>query len=58
MLKHEVVVQLTGATTTKAGLRINAELSKNQNLTNVKVSAEEIATVDLELHEFHRGHGD
>ena len=38
--------------------QINAELSKNQNLTNVKVSAEEIATVDLELHEFHRGHGD
>lgn len=58
MVKHEMVVQLTGATTTKAGLRINAELNKNQNPTNVKVSAEEIATVDLELHELHGGHGD
>ncbi len=52
-MSHEVVVQLIGATTTKAGLTVNAKLDKRQYPTNVKVTAEEMASVNLEPHEFH-----
>ena len=44
---HEVVVQLIGVTTTRAGLTVNAKLDKKQHLTNVKASAEEMVSVNL-----------
>ena len=53
LVSHEVVVQLIGATTTRAGLTVNAKLNKKQYPTNVKVSAEEMASVNLEPHAFH-----
>ena len=53
MASHEVVVQLIGATTTRAGLTVNAKLDKRQNPTNVKMMAEAIASVNLEPHAFH-----
>lgn len=52
-MSHEVVVQLIGATTTRAGLTVNAKLDKRQYPTNVKVSAEEMVSVNLEPHAFH-----
>ena len=52
-MRHEVVVQLIGATTTRAGLTVNAKLDKKPYPTNVKVSAEEMASVNLEPHTFH-----
>jgi hypothetical protein len=36
-VSHEVVVQLIGATTTRAGLTVNAKLNKKEYPTNVKV---------------------
>jgi len=54
-VSHEVVVQLIGATTMRAGLTVNAKLDKRQYPTNVKVTTEEMASVNLEPHEFHGG---
>jgi hypothetical protein len=52
-VSHEVVVQLIGATTTRAGLTVNAKLDKRHYPTNVKATAEEMASVNFEPHEFH-----
>jgi hypothetical protein len=52
-VSHEVVVELIGATTTRAGLTVNAKLDKRHYPSNVKVSAEEMASVNLEPHAFH-----
>ena len=52
-MSHEVVVQLIGATTTRAGLTVNAKLDNRQYPTKVKMTAEEMASVNLEPHAFH-----
>jgi len=54
-VSHEVVVKLIGATTTRGGLTVNAKLDKRQYPTNVKVTTEEMASVNLKPHEFHGG---
>jgi DDE family transposase len=48
-----VVVNLIGSTTTRAGLRIEAELDTNAYRTGIKVSNEEFAAIRLEKDEFH-----
>jgi Rhodopirellula transposase DDE domain len=48
-----IVVNLIGNTTTKAGLRIEAELDTNAYKTGIKVSDEELAEVRLEKASFH-----
>jgi hypothetical protein len=48
-----IVVNLIGHTTTKAGLRIKAELDTNAYKTGIKVSDEELAEVRLEKASFH-----
>jgi hypothetical protein len=48
-----VVVNLIGSTTTKAGLRIEAELDTNTDKTGIKISNEELAKVQLEKASFH-----
>src|SRR3954447_10337599 len=48
-----VVVNLIGNTTTKAGLRIEAELDTNTYKLGIKVSDEELAGVRLEKASFH-----
>jgi len=55
VVSHEVVVQLMGATRTRAGLTVNAKLDKRQYPTNVKVTTEEMASVNLEPNAFHGG---
>lgn len=52
-MSHEVVMQLIGVTTMRAGLTVNAKLDKKQHLTNVKASAEEMASGNLEPNAFH-----
>jgi len=54
-VSHLVVVQLMGATRTKAGLTVNAKLNKRQYPSKVKVTTEEMAAVNLEPNAFHRG---
>jgi transposase-like protein len=48
-----IVVNLIGHTTTKAGLRIQAELDSGVYKTGIKVSDEELAAINLEKDSFH-----
>jgi DDE family transposase len=48
-----VIVELIGATTTRTGLRIHAELDRGRYPLGVKVSDEELAAVPLARHGFH-----
>jgi hypothetical protein len=52
-VSHEVVVQLMGATNTRAGQTVNAKLDKRHYPTKVKVTTEEMASVNLEPNAFH-----
>ena len=54
LVSHEMMMQLIEATTTRAGLTVNIKLDKTQYRTNLKVSAEGMAFVNLERHAFHR----
>jgi hypothetical protein len=53
LVSHEIIVDLIGATTTSTGLRVQAELDPGQYPTKVKVSDDELATVQLTPHAFH-----
>jgi hypothetical protein len=53
LVSHEVVVQLIGSTTTRAGLRVQAERDTGIYPTKVKISDAELATVHLTPHTFH-----
>jgi hypothetical protein len=53
LVSHEVIVELIGATTTQAGLRVQAELDLGQYPTKVKVTDEEMASLHLTPHAFH-----
>lgn len=53
LTSHEVIVQLISATKTKTGLNVQAQLDTGLYPTKVKVSDEELATVQITPHEFH-----
>jgi hypothetical protein len=53
LISHEVVVKLIGATKTKTGLKVKAKLDKGKYPQKVKVSDEEMASLNIEPHEFH-----
>ena len=53
LLSHEVVINLIAATTTHKGLKIQAELDNGRYPTGIKVSDDELATVNLKPDEFH-----
>jgi hypothetical protein len=53
LVSHEVIVELIGATTTREGLQVQAELDANSYPTKVKVSNDELAAVQLTPHAFH-----
>jgi hypothetical protein len=53
LISHEVIVELIGATTTRTGLRVQAELDPGEYPTKVKVSDAEMARLRLTPHEFH-----
>jgi RimJ/RimL family protein N-acetyltransferase len=50
LVSHEVIVNLIGATKTRSGLRVKARLDKKQYPRSIKVSDEELATVNLIQH--------
>src|ERR1700693_5139844 len=50
---YRTIVQLISATTTKAGLKVRAELDENKYPKGVKVSDLQIAAVNLSRHSFH-----
>ena len=53
LTSHEVVVDLIGATATRQGLRVHAELDRNRYPTKVKVSDQELAQIPITRHDFH-----
>jgi hypothetical protein len=53
LVSHEVVVKLIGATMTKSGLKVRAKLDKRKYPLKVKVSDEDMKSLNLEPHEFH-----
>ena len=53
LTSHEVIVNLIGNTTTKAGLTIQAELDTGSYPTGIQVSDEDLAQVCMEQAEFH-----
>ncbi len=53
LTSHEVIVELIGATTTKTGLKVRAELDPGYYPEGVKVTKAELEAVPLTKHEFH-----
>ena len=53
LTSHQVVVDLIGATTTRAGLKVRAELDEGHYPTGTKVTDSELAGVPLTRHGFH-----
>jgi hypothetical protein len=53
LISHEVIVNLIANTTTRKGLRIEAELDTNKYATGIKVSAKEMAELNLQRADFH-----
>ena len=52
LTSYRVVVQLIANTTTKKGLKINAELDQGHYPTGVKITNKQLAAVPLSKHEF------
>jgi transposase len=53
LISRQVVVNLIGSTTSKAGLRIRSELDESTYAPGIKVSDEELATLAIERDDFH-----
>ena len=53
LVSHEVVVKLIGATMNKTGLKVKAKLDKRKYPLKVKVSDEDMASLNIKPHKFH-----
>ena len=53
LISHEVILKLIGATKTRTGLRVLAELDTGEYPTKVKVSEADFAAIRLTPHPFH-----
>jgi hypothetical protein len=53
LVSHEVIVNLIAATTTRAGLKVRAKLDPNAYPSGVKVSAKQVAGIQLSPDSFH-----
>lgn len=53
LVSHEVVVKLIGATMTKTGLKVKAKLDKRQYPLKVKVTDDQMRSLNIEPHKFH-----
>lgn len=53
LINHEVIVNLIANTTTKSGLKIQAELDKNSYPTGISISDQELEAVNLIPAKFH-----
>ena len=53
LTSHEVIVKLIGNTSTREGLRIQAELDMNQYQKGKKVSPKELSTINITRARFH-----
>ena len=53
LVSHEVIIALIANTTTRAGLKVRAEIDTARYPTGTKVSDEELASINLKRHTFH-----
>ena len=53
LVSHEVIIALIANTTTRAGLKIRAEIDTSRYPTGTKVSDEELSSINLKRHAFH-----
>ena len=53
LISRAFIINLIGNTTTDAGLTVNAELDKNSYPKGIKVSDEEMTTINIKKHKFH-----
>jgi hypothetical protein len=53
LVSHEVIVELIGATTTRAGLQVQVEFDTGTSPTKIKVSDHEMAALRITSHAFH-----
>jgi hypothetical protein len=53
LVSYQAIVQLIGATTTNAGLKVRAELDTNTYPAGIKVSDAELAAIAIQRHQFH-----
>jgi len=53
LISHQVIVQLIAATKTKAGLTVRCELDPNSYPAGIKVADAQLATINLQRHDFH-----
>ncbi len=53
LISHEVVVELIGATTSKTGLKVRAELDRGVYPKGIKISPAQLAAAGVRGHEFH-----
>ncbi len=53
LVSHEVIVNLIANTTTRAGLKIRAELDRGQYPTGIKITDAELASLNLKPDSFH-----
>ena len=52
-MSHDIIIELIANTTTRAGLKIRAELDTAPYPTGTKVSDEDLAAINLKRHKFH-----
>ena len=53
MISHQVIVDLIAATTTKAGLKVRAQIDSNRYPSGLKVSDQQVAALVIERDAFH-----
>lgn len=53
LVSHEVVVELIGATTSRTGLSVKAELDRGSYPKGIKISDDQLAAAGVQKHDFH-----
>lgn len=53
LVSHEVVVELIGATTSRSGLSVRAELDRGSYPKGIEISDDQLAAAGVKKHDFH-----
>lgn len=53
LTSHQVIIDLIGATTTRTGLKVHAELDDTIYPTDIRISDTQMSTLPIERHEWH-----
>ena len=53
LTSHQVIIDLIGATTTRTGLKVHAELDNTIYPTGIKISDTQMAALPITRHDFH-----